>query len=105
MQGIFLVITLSVLGANLLVDLLYSVIDPRTRARSEASPAMILATQAAEAADADLGAAAGSGRRRSRLPPMTGKLAAGLIIGGLILLFGLIGPFFVQDPTLVHDRG
>ncbi|WP_328478169.1 ABC transporter permease [Actinoplanes sp. NBC_00393] len=34
MQGIFLIITLSVLGANLLVDLLYSVIDPRTRARS-----------------------------------------------------------------------
>jgi peptide/nickel transport system permease protein len=33
MQGIFLIITLSVLGANLLVDLLYSVIDPRTRAR------------------------------------------------------------------------
>jgi peptide/nickel transport system permease protein len=34
MQGLFLVITLSVLGANLLVDLLYSFIDPRTRARS-----------------------------------------------------------------------
>ncbi|GAA2568128.1 ABC transporter permease [Winogradskya consettensis] len=34
MQGIFLVITLSVLGANLLVDILYSVIDPRTRARA-----------------------------------------------------------------------
>lgn len=34
MQGIFLIITLSVLGANLLVDLLYSVIDPRTRATS-----------------------------------------------------------------------
>lgn len=34
MQGVFLVITLSVLGANLLVDLLYGVIDPRTRARS-----------------------------------------------------------------------
>jgi peptide/nickel transport system permease protein len=33
MQGIFLVITLSVLGANLLVDLLYSLIDPRTRSR------------------------------------------------------------------------
>ena len=32
MQGIFLVITLAVLGANLLVDLLYAVIDPRTRA-------------------------------------------------------------------------
>jgi peptide/nickel transport system permease protein len=31
MQGIFLVITLTVLGANLLVDLLYTLIDPRTR--------------------------------------------------------------------------
>ncbi|MBT2501119.1 ABC transporter permease [Curtobacterium sp. ISL-83] len=34
MQGIFLVITISVLGANLLVDLLYAIIDPRTRARA-----------------------------------------------------------------------
>ncbi|UOE43045.1 ABC transporter permease [Agromyces larvae] len=34
MQGIFLYITLAVLGANLIVDLLYGVIDPRTRARS-----------------------------------------------------------------------
>ncbi|WP_299038666.1 ABC transporter permease [uncultured Pseudokineococcus sp.] len=34
MQGIFLVITVSVLGANLAVDLLYSLIDPRTRARA-----------------------------------------------------------------------
>lgn len=33
MQGIFLVITISVLGANLLVDLLYALIDPRTRVR------------------------------------------------------------------------
>ena len=33
MQGVFLIITLAVLGANLLVDLLYGVIDPRTRAR------------------------------------------------------------------------
>jgi len=31
MQGIFLVITLTVLGANLIVDLLYGLIDPRTR--------------------------------------------------------------------------
>ncbi len=31
MQGIFLVITVTVLGANLVVDLLYGVIDPRTR--------------------------------------------------------------------------
>ena len=34
MQGIFLVITLTVLGANLIVDLLYGTIDPRTRIAS-----------------------------------------------------------------------
>ncbi|GAA1695263.1 ABC transporter permease [Glycomyces endophyticus] len=34
MQGVFLFITLAVLGANLLVDLLYGLIDPRTRARA-----------------------------------------------------------------------
>jgi peptide/nickel transport system permease protein len=34
MQGIFLVISVSVLLANLVVDLLYALIDPRTRARS-----------------------------------------------------------------------
>jgi len=34
MQGIFLVISLAVLAANLIVDLLYGLIDPRTRARS-----------------------------------------------------------------------
>jgi peptide/nickel transport system permease protein len=32
MQGIFLVITVAVLGANLVVDLVHSLIDPRTRA-------------------------------------------------------------------------
>ena len=35
MQGVFLVITLAVLGANLLVDLLYGFIDPRTRIGGE----------------------------------------------------------------------
>jgi peptide/nickel transport system permease protein len=34
MQGIFLYITLAVLGANLIVDLLYGLIDPRTRVRT-----------------------------------------------------------------------
>jgi peptide/nickel transport system permease protein len=33
MQGVFLYITVAVLGANLLVDLFYGVIDPRPRAR------------------------------------------------------------------------
>jgi peptide/nickel transport system permease protein len=45
------------------------------------------------------------GRRRLPLPPMTAKLAAGLIIGGLILLFGLVGPFVVTDPAKVNDIG
>lgn len=31
MQGVFLIITLSVLAANLLADVLYMVLDPRTR--------------------------------------------------------------------------
>lgn len=34
MQGVFLFITLAVLGANLVVDLLYGLIDPRTRAKA-----------------------------------------------------------------------
>jgi peptide/nickel transport system permease protein len=33
MQGIFLVITVAVLGANLAVDLLYGVLDPRISQR------------------------------------------------------------------------
>jgi peptide/nickel transport system permease protein len=37
MQGIFLVITIAVLGANLAVDLLYGLIDARTRDRSVVS--------------------------------------------------------------------
>jgi len=32
MQGIFLFITLSVLAANLLIDIIYPLIDPRIRA-------------------------------------------------------------------------
>jgi peptide/nickel transport system permease protein len=45
------------------------------------------------------------GRRRLALPPMTAKLATGLIIGGLILLFGIVGPFVVPDPAKVNDIG
>jgi peptide/nickel transport system permease protein len=37
MQGIFLVITIAVLGANLVVDLVYGLIDARTRDRSVVS--------------------------------------------------------------------
>lgn len=35
----------------------------------------------------------------------SGKLGAGLALGGVILLFGLLGPFFVQDPSRVHEMG
>ena len=35
MQGIFLVITLSVLVANLLADVAYLLLDPRTRRRAD----------------------------------------------------------------------
>ncbi|ROS71856.1 peptide/nickel transport system permease protein [Curtobacterium sp. PhB130] len=34
MQGLFLIITIAVLAANLIVDILYGIIDPRTRARA-----------------------------------------------------------------------
>lgn len=33
------------------------------------------------------------------------KLTAGLIIGGVILLFGVFGPLLTQDPRLVNDIG
>jgi peptide/nickel transport system permease protein len=36
MQGLFLTITLAVLGANLLVDLMYVTLDPRARAGGRA---------------------------------------------------------------------
>jgi peptide/nickel transport system permease protein len=64
-----------------------------------------LTTQAAEPVGA-IGAAPGRVRRRRLgLPPMTAKLATGLIIGGAIVLFGLVGPFVVQDPARVNDIG
>jgi peptide/nickel transport system permease protein len=33
------------------------------------------------------------------------KLIAGLVIGGAIVLFGIVGPMVSQDPRLVHDEG
>jgi peptide/nickel transport system permease protein len=63
-----------------------------------------LTTQAAEPVGA-VGAGPTRTRRRLGLPPMTAKLGSGLIIGGAILLFGLVGPFVVQDPAQVRDLG
>jgi peptide/nickel transport system permease protein len=65
-----------------------------------------LTTQAAEPIDnAATGPAPRAGRRRLGLPPLTAKLATGLILGGAILLFGLVGPLLVQNPAEVHDLG
>jgi peptide/nickel transport system permease protein len=65
-----------------------------------------LTTQAAEPVDnAAAVPAPRTTRRRLGLPPMTAKLATGLILGGAILLFGLVGPFLVQNPAEVRDLG
>ncbi len=39
------------------------------------------------------------GRYRHLLPSRSAKLVAGLVVVGLIVLFGLVAPFFVQSPT------
>jgi peptide/nickel transport system permease protein len=64
-----------------------------------------LTTQAAEPAGALGAGPSRTRRRRLGLPPLTAKLAAGLIIGAAILLFGLLGPLVVQDPSRVDDIG
>jgi peptide/nickel transport system permease protein len=53
---------------------------------------------------ASLTLTAGRSRRIGR-PPLTAKLTAGLVIGGLIVAFGLLGPLIVQDPSRVDDIG
>ncbi|ACQ78306.1 binding-protein-dependent transport systems inner membrane component [Beutenbergia cavernae DSM 12333] len=64
---------------------------------------MSIATQDPELAAAE---AAALPRKKARiLPPMTPKLAVGLVIAGLITIFGLVGPWFVGDPSTVNDVG
>ena len=65
---------------------------------------MTLTTQAAEPVGGAVAEPARSPRRLG-VPPMTAKLAAGLIIGAAIVLFGLAGPLLVQDPSEVRDIG
>ena len=66
---------------------------------------MALTTQTAEPAAPAGGAAKHARRRWLGLPPMTAKLAAGLALCGVILIFGLVWPFLVQDPSRVNDIG
>ena len=42
---------------------------------------------------------------RAMLPTLTPWLVTGLSLIGAIALFGIIGPFFVQDPTVIRNIG
>jgi peptide/nickel transport system permease protein len=60
------------------------------------------AREAAREATATAAVAAASvrrGRFRHLLPSRSGKLVAGLVVVGLIVLFGVVAPFFVQSPS------
>jgi len=46
-----------------------------------------------------------SSRAKRSLPPLTPKLATGLLIAGSIILFGIFGPLFVGDPRAVDNVG
>lgn len=50
-------------------------------------------------------AAARSSRPKRAFPPMTPKLAAGLIIAGAIIAFGIFGPMLVGSPSTVNNIG
>ena len=97
MQGIFLVITLTVLAANLIVDLLYGLIDPRTRI-AVAMAAVVTA------------AAAGPPRPRSGWPGRlrgalrSRRLLLGLAIVGFFALLAIIGPYWSPAPPRSAGR-
>lgn len=48
---------------------------------------------------------AASSRARPRFRRPGGKLIAGSVMVAVIVLFGLVGPFFTQDPRAVSDIG
>ena len=50
-------------------------------------------------------AAARTSRPKRNFPPLTPKLAAGLIIAGAITAFGIFGPLFVGNPSTVNNIG
>jgi len=67
------------------------------------APAMAeAAREAVREATATAALAAASvrrGRFRHLLPSRSGKLTAGLVVVGIIVLFGVVAPFFVQSPS------
>ena len=78
MQGIFLVITLAVLGANLVVDLLYGFIDPRTRLPGDRHQRRRRPSAAEPGVDAQPGSAGPAPARPSARP---GSSRAPAIVG------------------------
>ncbi|GAA1184628.1 ABC transporter permease [Nesterenkonia xinjiangensis] len=43
--------------------------------------------------------------RRRNLPPLTPKLIIGLVLAGGTILFGVLGPFLVQNPSTIDNIG
>ncbi len=81
MQGVFLVITLSVLAANLLADLAYLALDPRTRKEAEMStPSAVEVVPVAA-------------KRQPFRFIANKKAATGVAIVGFFVLLAIIGPW------------
>ncbi len=66
---------------------------------------MAITTQDPELAAEEAAEASRAPRRRRALPPLTPKLVAGIVIAGSIVLFGILGPLFVGNPSTVSDIG
>ena len=75
-----------------------------TNLSTRTEPNVADATLALATAEAEIGRKPRSAWRMM-LPTMTPWLAFGLALVGGVALFGLIGPFFVQDPTIIRDIG
>lgn len=68
------------------------ILEPDTEPEIAAEPASLATSAVATARIAR------QDRARAMLPSLSGKLLAGIVIVAVISLFGIIAPFFVQDP-------
>ncbi len=102
MQGLFLVITITVLAANFFMDLVYGFIDRgRARMSDPQNTAGLLtvedAPMTAPASTVSLATQRG-GRKRRILPSTSPKFIVGSLLVLAIVLFAIIAPFFTQNP-------
>jgi peptide/nickel transport system permease protein len=74
-----------------------------TNFTSTTEPSVADAAEEIATADADRGKPRSAWRML--IPTLTPALAIGLILVGAIALFGIIGPFFVQDPDVIRNSG